>query len=409
MKTRTIIGIAVPVAVLGLALLFGSVLLLRLAFLSGLVVATGLAWTAVNLRNLSIRAESPPEHIQVGDIFHRGVTITNHSRLPRLWLKLRDETDLPGPQVTSMASIPGNGDHSWQTTFVCRRRGRYHLGPTTVATSDPFGLFRRDRTIGEKQDVLVHPATFDLPLFRFASYSDFGYGSGYQSISRISPNASSVREYASGDSLHHIHWRSTARTGTLMVKMFDADRSHNTSKTAWVLLDMNNESHYGRGDNSSDEMAVTIAASLVRKYLQGGMRVGMMASDEQQCFTETDRGEQHLWNMLETLALIKCDWKAQLADVATQRLDSFRDNPMVLIVATTKTPGLMEMVHRLRNRVDTVVVVVLDIDSFHGSQGALDMQRGLLLSGASVYTVRQGEDISRVLDTKMARIHPMLI
>jgi len=39
----------------------------------------------------------------------------------------------------------------------------------------------------------------------------------------VTPNASGVREYAPGDSFNRIHWRSTARTGEIMVKLFELD------------------------------------------------------------------------------------------------------------------------------------------------------------------------------------------
>jgi uncharacterized protein (DUF58 family) len=194
-----------------------------------------------------------------------------------------------------------------------------------------------------------------------------------------------------------------------MVKMFDADRSYNISKTAWILLDINEKSHFGRDSECSDEYAITIAASLVRKYLQGGMRVGIMASDDRRYFAPAERGEEHLWEILEVLALMKGDWKTELNEVVSQHLDSFRDNPLVIIVATSATESLMETVHQLKNRADSVVVVLLDIASFQGRPSTLDNSRVLTWVGAQVYTVRKGEELAKALDSRTTRIHPLMV
>jgi uncharacterized protein (DUF58 family) len=365
-------------------------------------------WAWFNLSNLEITVGKPPEHLQVGNTFQREIELNNKGRFFHLWLKLKDNTDLPGSQDTTIVNIPSGASHRWSTNFKCQKRGRYHLGPTSITTTDPIGIFNKTRVMGEKQEVVVYPPTIDLPLFRFASYSDFGFSTGYQVISHVSPNASSVREYASGDSLHHIHWRSTARIGSLMVKVFDVDRSYNASKTAWILLDMNEESHFGKGDDNSDEYAINISSSLVRKYIEGGMRVGIIASDDQKLYLPAERGEKHMWDILGKLAEIKSEWKTTLFDVVSQHTDSFHDNPFIIIVATSASKNLMDMVHLLKNRVDSVVVVLLDIASFHGRPSSSETFRALSWVGAQIYTVRKGEEISKALDSRATHIHPLM-
>lgn len=408
MRNRNTFIIIVSILILAAALLFGSVLLLRLFYIAAIVSGLSYLWVFLNIRNITVRFGKPPEHLQVGNTFHREVVLSNPSRLPRLCLKLVDNTDLPGSHDTTMVNIPSNQSYLWEATFTCRQRGRYHLGPTAITTSDPFGIFTHKCILGEQQEIIVYPATIDLPLFRFSSFSEFDYGSGYQSLSRISPNASSVREYASGDSLHHIHWRSTARTGSLMVKMFDTDRSYNASKTAWILLDMNEESHFGKGTENSDEYAITIAASLVRKYVQSGMRVGVMASDDHQCFTTAERGEDHLWEILEALALMKTDWNLKLKEIVSRYADNLRDNPLVIIIATSATEGLVEIVRQLKNKADSVIVVLLDIPSFKDQPSSLDTSRVLSWAGAQVYTIRKGEELAKALDSRTTHIHPLM-
>ncbi|MBI4180544.1 MAG: DUF58 domain-containing protein [Chloroflexi bacterium] len=409
MNAQKISTIAVPAALLVMALVGGSILLLRLFFLSGLVIAVSYLWTRWSLRNLSVLTTKPPEHLQVGDTFQQEITISNSDKLPRFWLRVQNDTDLPGYHDTAIINIARQSSYSWQTNFGCRKRGRYHLGPVTVIATDPLGIFTSRCALGEAQEITVCPATIDLSLAKFASFSDFGYGSGYQSINLASPNASGVREFVSSDSSHHIHWRSTARMGKLMVKKFDTDHSYSTSKIAWILLDMNEKAHFRQGEETSDEYAITIAASVAKKYLQDGMRVGILASDERRCLITPQRGEEQLWGILEALALIRTDPKLKLSELVSHNLDGFHDNPLVIIVATSTSENLVEIIHQLRNRVDSVVVILLDVADFGGRLSSTGVSRTLTWSGAQVYTITKRAELSKALDNKIRQLPQLLV
>jgi len=403
-KTRIIIFV-VPVVLLAMALAGGSSLILRLFFLSVLVPLAGYLWTVFGIRGINVQAEKPPEHCQVGEWFQHEVTVFNSSRLPKLWLKVEENTDMPGPRNAGVLNLSPGSSHRWQTSVYCRRRGRYSLGSVMATATEPFGLFSQQRSLGEPHSILVYPATFDLPLFKLSSFSDFGYGSGYRSISQISPNASSVREFTTGDSLQHIHWRGTAHTGKLMVKLFDADRSFNTSTTVWVIVDMEEGCHRGQGEETTEEYGVTIAASLIRKHLESGMRVGMAASGDQSYLFPPERGEEHLWRMLEALALMKATGEVPVGQLIREQMGHFGDDSVVIIVTPSATGRLVDATRQLKNRVESVVAVLLDAASFGGNTRATDIARSLSLAGVQVYVVRQGDELARALDNRFSLLH----
>ena len=401
MKTQIIVFV-VPVVLLGLALAGGSSLLLRLFFLSALVPLTSYLWTTLGMRSIGVRAEKPPEHCQVGESFNQEITIINNSKMPKFGLKVEDNTDMPGHRNADVLNLWPGGSHHWQTSVNCRRRGRYSLGSVTVTATDPFGLFSKQHSLGEPYSILVYPATFDVPLFKLSSFNDFGYGSGYQSISQISPNASSVREFASGDSLHHIHWQSTAHTGKLMVKVFDADRSRSGTKTVWVVVDMQEASHAGKGEETTEEYGITIAASLIKKYLQSGMRVGMVASGDQIPLLPPERGEEHLWLILKALASVKATDRVPVSQLIYQQMQHFQDDSVVIIITPSATGQLLETAKRLKNRVGSIIVVLLDAASFGGEASPANIARSLSLTGVQVYIVRQGDELSRVFNDRLS-------
>ena len=398
MKRQRIFVIVVLVALLALALVSGSILLLRLFFLSVLVTAVSYVWVRRSLYGLSVHSAQPPERLGVGDTFQREVIISNPGKLTRLWLRVEDDTDLPGHQDTAIISVARQSSYCWQANFKCRKRGRYHLGPVVLTAADPLEIFTSTRTLGQGKEIMVYPATIDLPFFNLASFSGSGQRSGYQSIKDIKSHASSVKEYTSGDSLHHIHWRSTARMGKLMVKTFDADRSYNTPKVAWILLDMNEKAHFGCGEEKSEEYTIIMAASMVKKYLESGMQVGLLASDESHCLITPETGEQQLWDILETLALMKTNKELTLSELSSYHLDSFRNNPLVIIIATSASESLVEVVSQLRNRVASMVVILVNATSFGGPPWSNQIAQTLIRSGAQVYTTGKDNNLLKLTE-----------
>lgn len=408
MKARSMVFL-VPAILLTVALLAGSALVLRIFFLSVLVLLVSYLWTVVGTRGVGAAAETPPEHCQVGERFRHSITISNNSRIPKPWLKVTQTGDLPGRRESTLITLPPWSSQAWESTVQCQRRGLYHLGEVTMTATDPFGLFSRESIVGQRHDILVYPATVDLPLFKASSFNDFGFGSGYQSIGSISPNASSVREFSSGDSLNHIHWPSAAHTGRLMVKVFDADRSYNSSKTIWIVLDMHAPPHRGVGEQATEEYAVTIAASLARKHMDGGMRVGLAMAGDETVVIPPERGDDHLWRILEVLALVKATGETPVGQLIADRIEYLRGNSVVIVVTPSVTGGLVDALRQLRNRVDSVVTVLIDPESFGGEVGVTTAARNLSTTGVQVYVVRQGDELARALDHRVSILHPRYV
>ena len=406
MKTRIIIVI-VPVVLLSLALIGGSSLLLRFFFVSILVPLAAYLWTVFGVRGIGIQVMESPTHCQVGEQFEQDIEVFNKSRIPKLWLKVEGNVDMPGPHSATILNLLPRSYYRWQTTVYCQQRGRHQVGSVIATTTDLFGLFSRQCKLGRGHSVLVYPATIDLPLFKLTSFSDFGGGSSYQAFGHISTNASTVREFATGDSLHHIHWPSTAHTGKLMVKVFDADRSYGGGKTVWVIVDMEAAPQSGQDTESTEEYGITVAASLVRKYLDTGMRVGVMASGDANLLFQPERGEEQLWRIMEGLAVIKATGHIPVDQLVHEQIGQFRDNASIIIITPSVTGYLLDTIRQLRSRVDAVVVILLDASSFGGEVAAKEQAYNLSLLGVKVYCVRRGDDLAQVLDEKSSLMRAM--
>lgn len=137
------------------------------------------------------------------------------------------------------------------------RRGVIDVGPATHRRTDPLGLVRRQVRWGSPVQLYVRPrmAALDAMTTGFLSEQE-GVPSDRVSMNDLAFHA--LREYVRGDDLRHVHWRSSARAGQLLIRQYHQTRRNH----ATVVLDDDRASY--RVDDDF-EMAVSIAASLVAR------------------------------------------------------------------------------------------------------------------------------------------------
>ena len=152
-------------------------------------------------------------------------------------------------------------------------RGVYVVGPVTYEKTDPVGLVSRRFESGTPVELLVAPRVTDLPVFAGGLTHDLD-GATSQQLSMSDLAFHALREYAPGDDLRHVHWRSSAKAGELLVRQYhETHRGHVT-----VLVDDARTSYPRPRDF---ELAVSVAASIALRavrddfdtYLRSGTHV----------------------------------------------------------------------------------------------------------------------------------------
>ncbi|MFC1987683.1 DUF58 domain-containing protein [Chloroflexota bacterium] len=399
MKRRVVL-IVVPLVILAIALATGSVLMLRLFSLSVLVLLLGYLWTLLGIRGLTGRVKKSAERCQVGEKFDEETTVCSSSRIPKLLIRVQEDTDLSGHNNVATFNLSPKGSYCWQTEVYCRHRGQYSLGALTATATDPFGFFSLQRKFGELQNIIVYPATLELPFFTSLFRNEPGLGSSRWLVSEIGSDAARVREYTSGDTLNRIHWHSTAHTRKLMVKEFDTDRSNYASRDVWIVPDMNQASQVGDGDESTEEYCITIAASLMKKYIDSGKQVGLVASgDRPYCFPP-EIGSQHLWSMLEAMALMKATGEIPIEQLISHEIEHFGSNSVIIVITPSISEQMVASLRRIKSHGIPVIVILLDSASFGGTVSTVNTTRSLISNGFQVYVVRHGEELAKALDSR---------
>jgi uncharacterized protein (DUF58 family) len=400
MKRRWVL-IIILLLILIIALAGALTLLWRFFIFISAVLLLSYIWSRLTARGIQCHVEKLPRFFQVGERFEMAFTLTNRSTIPTPLIELQEDTDLPGYLNKLSVSLSSRGSYSWRTEVYCQRRGRYGAGVLKMRVTDPLGFFPVERRIGEHQEITVYPATLDLPLFERTPRRGKGIGSTRWLDSETSPNASSVREYISGDSLRHIHWHTTAHTGNLMVREFDPDRTGYGYNEIWLVLDMRRASQLGEGNETTEEYGVTIAASLAKKYLSAGKKVGLIAAGDRSFLLTPEAGEERLQHILHSLALLKATGEVPINDLLASRAEHFGAGSIVIIIMPSANPGIAAPLRYAIDRRARVIAILLDSFSFGGVNTPANNVRSLNSSGINAYVVRQGMDIPRALDSQL--------
>ena len=398
------------VALMGFALLSGlatrDALSYRLLYVLALTLALTFAWNWLSVRDLKVNVGRRTGQARVGDTIEEELSIESASKLPKLSLEVDDVTDLPGYSGGAVIALTGNlsgyarSNFSWTMRTPARKRGLYRLGPVRVSHTDPFGLFRREELFGEAGTVTVYPKIVDLAGFDILASEFSGDGRLRRRTHNVTPHASTVREYAFGDSLSRIHWNTTARLGKLMSKEFDLGRSGEI----WVLIDMEKGIQSGELDESTDEYGVTVGASLAKMYLEEAiMPVGLIAYGDKRYFLEAETGAGQLNRMMEYLAMSKHEGDTPLETILA-REELLWDNRSALVVITPSPRKEWAMaLTELAARGVRLGVVLMNAVSFGGTHETSANLDQLSRLGIPTYEISKGDDISAALNRRPSR------
>ncbi len=272
-----------------------------------LLVGLGGAWaiSALWLRylaqNLELLREMRFGWAQVGDRLVERFTLTNHSRLPALWVEIEDHSTLPDYAASRGTGVGGDSFIRWHRESYCRRRGLFYLGPTALTTGDPFGIYSVTVEYPQSMPLLVLPPILPLPQIQVAPGGRAGEGRPRAHVLDRTVSAASVREYVPGDSQRWIHWKTSARRDGLFVRSFDGTPAGDW----WILLDMNREVQVGEGEDSTEELGVILAASLADRGIRARRAVGLMAHGDELVWLPPQEGEGQRWEILRALALAR--------------------------------------------------------------------------------------------------------
>ncbi len=322
-------------------------------------------WARALSRELSLKREVRFGWVQVGDQLEERFQLTNTSEFPVIWVEILDQSNLPGYQVNRVTGMDANGSLTWRSRGICTRRGLYTLGPTTLLTSDPLGLF--DVAIKNPGTItlLVTPPVVPLPHIEVSTGGQTGTGRPAIRALEQTINTASVRQYQPGDSLRWIHWPTSARHADYYVRNFDNTPSGNW----WIVLDSERDVQVGISPRSTDEHGVILAASLADRGLRAGKAVGLAANGNPFIWLQPQTGETQRWAILRSLASLS-NSELTLSDLLIRLRPSFKNNSSLIIISPNVSGEWVQNILPYLWKGNIATVLLLDPQSFGGPQGS---------------------------------------
>ena len=371
------------------AMATGFSLFYRLSYIMALTIVFAFGWNWLNIAGLSVTIDRRSKRVRVGDDVEERITVNSLSHIPKPVLEIEDLSDLPGYSDGMAVTLEAKGLRTWRSVTPARKRGVYTMGPVRVSNTDPFGLFKRDRLFGDTETLVVYPRIHDIPGFTIPPAHQSGESSARRRSHDLTPHAASIRDYASGDSISRVHWNSTARMGKLMSKEFDLG----FSSDAWILLDLQRDVQAGELEESTDEYAVSIAASLARKYLDAHLPAGLVAYGDQRYLIQAETGSGQLERIMEFLAMSKAEGAVSLDEVLATEEQLWGYHSSIVVITSSHRMEWVTALKQVTRRRVRVAVILLDGKSFGGIFDSTSVVPELYYAGIRPYGVRQGDSI----------------
>ena len=237
---------------------------LGFTLLAALLVAVPFAFGRMDFR---VAVELQPARVVAGERALGRLLVENAGARPTTPSRM----ELPvgaGLAEFIVPSLPRDGRHEELFAVPTNRRAVIVAGPARSVRGDQLGLLRRAMRWNEPVELYVHPATVRLRPSAAGLVRDLE-GEITKTITNNDISFHALRAYEPGDALRNVHWRTSARTGQLMVRQYEETR-----RSQLILVQPTETTHYASEEEF--ELAVSVLASLAVQVIRDATRVAVL-------------------------------------------------------------------------------------------------------------------------------------
>jgi uncharacterized protein (DUF58 family) len=317
------------------------------------------AWLAV--RGLRFERVAPAS-ARVGDLVTVEIIVWSERRVRRPLITVLD--DLPARLLlsdrTPSLPIAPEEDLAIRTQYGFRplKRGKYHWSGVIVEGTDALGLVSKTRpyhTATAEITILPRPIPVSVELPAAAGWGISEAESGQTRGAGLEPRG--VRAYAPGDSLRHVHWRSSAKTGQLLVKEFEAG----THASAGFIIQRKRGTEIGSGAFTSLEIMCGHAVFLAETFLVRGARVEFPTIESS---SSRSAAHERINEIYGTLASIQADSESDVSEEAMSVLGLLPPGSVLFVLLAVADPGLVDAIAQLSARNLRVIPLLYDGNAY---------------------------------------------
>jgi uncharacterized protein (DUF58 family) len=314
-----------------------NLLFLILASLIAIILMSGIL-SSITLTGVEMRLELP-EHIFAGQAIRAQVELENEKQmLPSFSLRVEAAKTKKSPGVALLETpvyfpyVPKRERVQQSVPITFARRGAYRQDAFRIVTRFPFGFLQKARRVELRAEALVYPSVepsrdfFEILPALQGALESLSKGGGHDLYA--------LRGYVPTDSARHVHWKASARSGSLMVREFTREDD------CRVLLVLDpHVSEPGQGVNLAPsaeaaerfERAVTLCASIAWHFFERNAQLQFRSAALE---TSLATAEENIFTILRHLALVQ----PVPADPRHDVLSDLASSPDLFKVIVTSQP-----------------------------------------------------------------------
>ena len=254
-------------------------------------------WERYSLTRVEYRRRLSHKRVFFGEEVELEVEVANRKMLPLPWVAVSDQVptgigvdrdkqsespQYARPVLANSFSLGWYHRIRRRHRLNCDQRGNFTFGPARVTSGDLFGLSHQEMTVSDLDHLTVYPRILPVENFVIRSRQPIGDLRTKRDIFEDPVLTMGVREYAYGDSLKRIHWKTSARIGQLQTKIFETT----TNIDIGIFLDVRTVAAPLVGTvYQLHELGIIAAASIANQAMDAGYRVG--------CYVNQTRAQSH--------------------------------------------------------------------------------------------------------------------
>ncbi|AYG03067.1 DUF58 domain-containing protein [Gryllotalpicola protaetiae] len=250
MPGRIVIGGAIGCLIAGFLLHWSELVFIGATLAAALAIASVYA---IGRTTYAVTVELNPRRVVVGGRALGRIGVTNSGTRPVFGSRIELPVGVANAEFQVPRLAPGQ-EHEDLFAVPTQRRALILAGPATSVRGDQLGLLRRTQNWTDRIELFVHPVTTRLKASAQGLVRDLE-GQPTKTITNSDLAFHALRPYEQGDSMRNVHWRTSARTGQLMVRQYQETR-----RSQMLLVLGADAAHYASGDEF--ELAVSVLASV---------------------------------------------------------------------------------------------------------------------------------------------------
>jgi uncharacterized protein (DUF58 family) len=347
------------------------------------------------LRNATSTRKLSSRKINAGQTLEVDILIELDGKWPLPWLVVEDT--LPTRLLLQSGSnrelhFPGY-HRKLRLTYSLPNmpRGKYVLGDTRLVTGDIFGLTKKEIVHKRMDEVTVYPRIIPISYWHTINKFNTGHTHAQNRMAEDSSDVIGVRDYVQGDRLSRIHWRASARTGSLKTKEFEL---HVTNDMMFFLN--RSEDAYLCGSNQLFELAVTTCASLIKHAVSKKYSVGLASYGKERVTIAQSRSFEQYLRIIEHLAIVQADGGDEYNEAILREVNYLQRGSTIVLITPVLDQPLVQLIGFLEYRkIKTELFYIVggrqlnEVDLAH--MGKLEML------GVHTYVVRDENELADVV------------